>query len=289
MTPPAIPTRPPSARSTSPARPATGRARATPSGRSRRRPPTRRRTTRVSSILKTRWNDAWKFPAADAKHAQRDQPADAAAMNTCAACHARRSTIAESGTPGAPLEDTHRLALLTAPNYHADGQQREEVYVWSSFLQTTMYQRGVTCMDCHDPHALKLRAEGNALCARCHNAAAVRHGKASFPQGRHEGRAMRRVPHAGAELHGDRRAARPRHPRAASRSVVVARQPECLHPVPRRPQARLGRGGDGQVVRQDLARSPALRHDAARRHDAGREGAAFAARARRAIRRRLPS
>ena len=93
-------------------------------------------------------------------------------MNVCAACHARRSTIAEGGLAGAPLEDTHRPALLTQPNYYADGQQREEVYVWSSFLQTRMYQRGVTCMDCHEPHALKLRAEGNALCVRCHSAAA---------------------------------------------------------------------------------------------------------------------
>lgn len=122
-------------------------------------------------VLKSHWNDAWKFPADDAKHAQRDKPADAAAMNTCAACHARRSTIAESGTPGAPLEDTHRLALLTPPNYYPDGQQHEEDYVWGSFLQTRMYQQGVTCMDCHDAHTLKLRAEGNALCTRCHNAA----------------------------------------------------------------------------------------------------------------------
>ncbi len=122
--------------------------------------------------LKSDWKDAWKFPATGAKHAQRDQPADAAAMNTCAACHARRSTIAEGGTPGAPLDDTHRLALLTAPNYYADGQQREEVYVWGSFLQTEMFRKGVTCMDCHDAHTLGLRAEGNALCTRCHSAAA---------------------------------------------------------------------------------------------------------------------
>jgi len=119
-------------------------------------------------VLKTSWNDAWKFPSADAKNAQRDKPADAAAMNTCAACHSRRSTITESGAPGAPLEDTHRLALLTPPNYYADGQQHEEVYVWNSFLQTEMHEKGVTCMDCHDAHALKLRAEGNALCTRCH-------------------------------------------------------------------------------------------------------------------------
>jgi predicted CXXCH cytochrome family protein len=122
-------------------------------------------------VLRSHWNDAWKTSSADAKHAQRDKPADAAAMNTCAACHARRSTIAESSAPGAPLQDTHRLALLTPPNYYADGQQHEEVYVWNSFLQTAMYQKGVTCMDCHDAHTLKLRAEGNALCIRCHNAA----------------------------------------------------------------------------------------------------------------------
>jgi predicted CXXCH cytochrome family protein len=132
--------------------------------------------------LKSRWNEAWKSPAADAKHAQRDQPADAAAMNTCAACHARRSTITESGTPGAPLADTHRLALLTPPNYYPDGQQREEVYVWNSFLQTTMYQKGVTCMDCHDAHTSKLRAEGNALCTRCHNAELFDSGKHHFHQ-----------------------------------------------------------------------------------------------------------
>jgi len=124
-------------------------------------------------VLKTNWKDAWKFPAKDAEHAERDRPADTAAMNTCAACHARRSTITESVTPGAPLEDTHRLALLTPPNYYPDGQQREEDYVWSSFLQTEMHQKGVTCMDCHDAHTLKLRAEGNALCTRCHSAALV--------------------------------------------------------------------------------------------------------------------
>ena len=121
--------------------------------------------------MHSRWNDAWKFPASDAKYAQRDKVADPAAMNACAACHARRSTIAEGGHAGAVLEETHRLALLTPPNYHADGQQRDEVYTWGSFLQSKMVQHGVTCMDCHEPHALKLRAQGNALCVRCHNAA----------------------------------------------------------------------------------------------------------------------
>jgi len=137
------------------------------------RPPYASQSDKGLVVLRSRWNEAWKFAATDAASAQRDQPAADALMNVCAACHARRSTIAEEGQAGAPLEDTHRPALLTAPNYYVDGQQREEVYVWCSFLQTKMYQRGVTCMDCHEPHALKLRAEGNALCVRCHNAAAL--------------------------------------------------------------------------------------------------------------------
>jgi Flp pilus assembly protein TadD len=31
-----------------------------------------------------------------------------------------------------------------------------------------MYQKGVTCQDCHDPHSLSVRAEGNRACASCH-------------------------------------------------------------------------------------------------------------------------
>ena len=122
-------------------------------------------------VFKSRWNEAWKFASPDAKYAVRDHFADPAAMNTCAACHARRSTLSEDKKAGAPLEDTHRLALPMPPMYHIDGQQLQEDYVWSSFLQSKMHQFGVTCMDCHEPHSLKLRAEGNALCTRCHNAA----------------------------------------------------------------------------------------------------------------------
>ena len=31
-----------------------------------------------------------------------------------------------------------------------------------------MHAAGVTCSDCHNPHTLKLRAAGNAVCAQCH-------------------------------------------------------------------------------------------------------------------------
>jgi predicted CXXCH cytochrome family protein len=61
--------------------------------------------------------------------------------------------------------------------YHADGQQRDEVYVHGSFLQSRMHAAGVTCSDCHDPHSQRLRAPGNQLCAGCH--AASRYDAAS--------------------------------------------------------------------------------------------------------------
>ncbi len=125
----------------------------------------------LAVLLRSHWKEAWKFPGTGAKFAQRDQAAEPAVMNTCAACHARRSTVAEGGIPGVPLADTHRLALLTPPLYHLDGQQRDEVYVWGSFLQSRMYQKGVTCLDCHEAHTLKLHAQDNALCVRCHDAA----------------------------------------------------------------------------------------------------------------------
>jgi predicted CXXCH cytochrome family protein len=124
----------------------------------------------LAVTLHSRWDAAWKFPEAGAVIAQRDEAADATVMNDCAACHARRSTLTETVTPGAPLQDSHRLAMPTPPLYYADGQQRDEVYVWGSFLQSRMFQKGVTCLDCHEPHTAELRVQGNALCARCHDA-----------------------------------------------------------------------------------------------------------------------
>src|SRR5262249_13742673 len=55
--------------------------------------------------------------------------------------------------------------------YYPDGQIRDEVYEYGSFLQSKMHAAGVTCSDCHDPHTLKPRASGNALCLQCHTAA----------------------------------------------------------------------------------------------------------------------
>jgi Tfp pilus assembly protein PilF len=89
-------------------------------------------------------------------------------IEVCAQCHSRRSQITDGYEAGKPFHDYYRPALLTGPLYYADGQQRDEVYTWGSFLQSKMYASGVTCSDCHNPHSGKLRAEGNAVCATCH-------------------------------------------------------------------------------------------------------------------------
>jgi tetratricopeptide (TPR) repeat protein len=89
-------------------------------------------------------------------------------IDVCAQCHSRRGQIAEGYEAGKPLLDHYRPALLTEPLFHADGQQRGEVYNWESFLQSRMHANGVTCSDCHNPHTGKLRQEGNAVCTTCH-------------------------------------------------------------------------------------------------------------------------
>ena len=91
-------------------------------------------------------------------------------IETCAPCHSRRSVLRENRRHGRPLMDSHQPVLLHDPLYFPDGQIRDEVYVYGSFLQSKMYQAGVTCADCHDPHSLQVYVSGNSLCTRCHMA-----------------------------------------------------------------------------------------------------------------------
>lgn len=91
-------------------------------------------------------------------------------IELCGRCHARRAQLSEDYVHGRPLSDTHRVQLLSEGFYYPDGQILDEVYVYGSFRQSRMHAAGVTCSDCHEPHSLKLRAEGNALCAACHDA-----------------------------------------------------------------------------------------------------------------------
>ena len=96
---------------------------------------------------------------------------DNAFMDTCFACHSLRSALTDGIKPQQPYLDQFAPSLLLSPLYFADGQIREEVYVYGSFLQSRMYEAGVNCIDCHKPHSMKLKIEGNGLCLQCHSTA----------------------------------------------------------------------------------------------------------------------
>ncbi len=89
-------------------------------------------------------------------------------VETCAPCHSHRELLEPVLKQGQPYADTHIPSILREQLYHADGQLKEETYVYGSFEQSKMYHSGVRCSDCHNPHSMKLVAPGNALCIRCH-------------------------------------------------------------------------------------------------------------------------
>ena len=104
-------------------------------------------------------------------------------VETCGLCHARRGEFSEDWIPGRWLSDTHMVSPLTRGLYYADGQMRDEVYNYGSFKQSKMFAAGVTCSDCHEPHAAKLRASRDGVCLQCHSpetyAAAAHHRHAA--------------------------------------------------------------------------------------------------------------
>lgn len=92
-------------------------------------------------------------------------------VETCAPCHSRRRIVYPNHIAGNAFLDHYEPELLEEELYFADGQIRDEVYVYGSFLQSRMYAEGVMCADCHDPHTTRLKFEGNALCEQCHDVA----------------------------------------------------------------------------------------------------------------------
>ncbi|GMG85816.1 tetratricopeptide repeat protein [Biformimicrobium ophioploci] len=89
-------------------------------------------------------------------------------LEQCGQCHARRQRIHPDPVAGSQL-DSFTPALLREDLYFPDGQILEEVFVYGSFLQSKMYQAGVVCTDCHNPHSGEVKVEGDGLCAQCHD------------------------------------------------------------------------------------------------------------------------
>lgn len=102
-------------------------------------------------------------------------------IDSCAACHSLRQPISsmtheQNNTSWANYFEATRVR---EPLYFADGQIREEVFVYGSFTQSKMFQAGVTCTNCHNVHSGKVlgfdaenlaQPENDAVCAQCHRA-----------------------------------------------------------------------------------------------------------------------
>lgn len=92
-------------------------------------------------------------------------------VDTCASCHARREELTGAFKAGESFDEHYRLALPDQPGiYFADGQVRDEDFEYGSFRMSRMAHKGVTCLNCHDPHSggLRLPLENNAICMQCH-------------------------------------------------------------------------------------------------------------------------
>lgn len=90
-------------------------------------------------------------------------------LDTCGACHSRRSEITGDLIPGDSFSDHFRLTVPDASDtYYPDGQVRDENYEYASFLTSRMHQAGIRCTDCHEPHSGRRLIPGNLLCMRCH-------------------------------------------------------------------------------------------------------------------------
>lgn len=90
-------------------------------------------------------------------------------VNTCMPCHARKANISSELLTSTEVMDDMIPEIPSNEFFHADGQVNDEDYIYTSFLQSKMFHRGVKCSNCHDPHSgKKLFAAANQVCLQCH-------------------------------------------------------------------------------------------------------------------------
>jgi tetratricopeptide (TPR) repeat protein len=115
---------------------------------------------------------AWQreHPGGKEKDPTLARPSPAQILGTCGSCHSRREDMTGNIAPGHSFFDQYQMQILDETDtWFADGQVHGEDYEFASFLGSKMSQRGVICLDCHDPHSGRTILPGNNLCLRCHN------------------------------------------------------------------------------------------------------------------------
>lgn len=89
----------------------------------------------------------------------------------CAQCHSRHVQISDDDyVSSAQLGNRYMLTLIDGGHYYPDGQVFDEDYVYGSFLQSKMSEKGVVCSNCHNPHSAKLTIPKETVCLQCHQA-----------------------------------------------------------------------------------------------------------------------
>lgn len=102
-------------------------------------------------------------------------------ITVCAQCHSRRVQLNEDQAHvKGSLLDSYLPSLITSELYHNDGQIYDEDYVYGSFMQSKMAEKGVTCTNCHNPHSTKLEIPEQAVCSQCHIASEYTPEKHTF-------------------------------------------------------------------------------------------------------------
>ena len=90
-------------------------------------------------------------------------------INACAPCHARVAEISNNHIRSNEIMDNYIPQIPDTESFFADGQIDDEDYIYTSFLQSKMFSKGVKCSNCHNPHSTKLKKIDNQTCLQCHN------------------------------------------------------------------------------------------------------------------------
>lgn len=103
-------------------------------------------------------------------------------VQMCAQCHSRRAQLDNDYRPGNKFDSHYLLSQLDESLYFTNGQIKDEVYEYSSFKQSKMYEAGVSCSDCHDVHSLSRTTLDNNVCNKCHQESKYASTKHHFHQ-----------------------------------------------------------------------------------------------------------
>jgi predicted CXXCH cytochrome family protein len=108
-------------------------------------------------------------------------------VGLCGSCHSRNTDLTENFAPGDSFYDHYSLEILDYDKrWYPDGQIKDEDYEFEAFMGSKMYQDGVICLDCHNPHSYKNTLQGNDLCMRCHNGGFLKAPKIDPASHKHE-------------------------------------------------------------------------------------------------------